>query len=138
MSSRLSAFLHPTAVQEEKEVIISKRFLGEDGEPVPFRIRSLTQEENDELIKKSTRVTTKNGQRQEALDSLAYNRRIIVAATVEPDMASKELCDAYGVMDPLLVPGKMLLSGEYGKLLREILTLSGFHTDENVEETAKN
>ena len=30
----------------------------------------------------------------------------VVAATVEPDFSSKELCDGCGVLDPLLVPGK--------------------------------
>ena len=40
--SKLSAFLHPVAVQEEKEVVVSRRFQDEDGKPVPFRIRALT------------------------------------------------------------------------------------------------
>ena len=60
---------------------------------------------------------------------------MVVAATVEPDFRAKELCDAYGVLDPLLVPGKMLLSGEYAKLLRAITELSGF---EDMEDEVKN
>ena len=43
--SSLYAFLHPVAVQEEKEVFISNRFRDENGEVVPFKIRSLAQEE---------------------------------------------------------------------------------------------
>lgn len=35
--SALSAFLHPAVPTEEKELVISKRFLGADGKPVPFR-----------------------------------------------------------------------------------------------------
>ena len=62
-------------------------------------------------------------------------KNIEVAATVFPDVKDKELCDAYGVMDPLLVPGKMLLSGEYSRLMREITDLSGFDA---LEEEAKN
>lgn len=54
---------------------------------------------------------------QEKLDSIVFARRMVVAATVEPDFSSKELCEAYGVMDPLLVPVKMLKSGEYSKLM---------------------
>ena len=42
--SALSAFLHPAVPTEEKELVISKRFLGADGKPVPFKIRALTQE----------------------------------------------------------------------------------------------
>ena len=134
--SKLSAFLHPAVACETREVILSNRFLDEEGNPVPFKIRAITQEENDSITRKSTRQTKVGGQMMEKLDSPQFARRMVVAATVEPDFSSKEMCDAYGTMDPLEVPGKMLLSGEYSKLLREIMNLSGF--DENLEEQAKN
>ena len=38
--SRLSAFLHPVPVQQEKEVVISDRFVDENGNVVPFKIRA--------------------------------------------------------------------------------------------------
>jgi hypothetical protein len=133
--SKLSAFLHPVSAGEEKEIIISKRFADEKGEPIPFKIRAITQEENEAIIKKSTRRVRENGQSVDKLDNVEFSRRMVVAATVEPDFSSKELCDAYGVMDPLLVPGKMLLSGEYAKLMQEITELSGFG---NIEEELKN
>lgn len=37
--SKLSAFLHPIINQEEKEIVISRRFVDEQGEPIPFKIR---------------------------------------------------------------------------------------------------
>ena len=80
--------------------------------------------DGDALVRKATRSEVKNGQRLEYLDSVDYARRMVVAATVEPDFTSKELCDAFGVVDPLLVPGKMLLSGEYNRLMQAISTLS--------------
>lgn len=129
--SKLSAFLHPVAVQEEKEIVISSRFQDEKGEPVPFKIRSLTQEENDRITKQATRQIKVNGQPLDKLDSGDYSRRVIVAATVEPDFQSKEMCDAYGVLDPLQVPGKMLLAGEFSKLARAIAELSGFNSMED-------
>ena len=135
--SKLSAFLHPVTAQEEKEVVISKRFVDGQGNPVPFRIRSLTQEENDRITKQATRQVKVNGQPVEKLDNADFSRRMVVAATVEPDFSSKEMCDAYGVLDPLLVPGKMLLSGEYGRLMAEIMQLSGFG-DDTAEDEAKN
>ena len=133
--STLSAFLHPVA-PEPKEIIISERFVGEDGKPAPFKIRPLTQEENDTLVKRAKRTRTVNGMAQEYIDSSALSRSIVVAATVEPNFADKELCDAYGVLDPAMVPGKMLLSGEYAKLSQAINDLSGFNSP--VEEEAKN
>ena len=135
--SKLSAFLHPIINQEEKEIVISRRFVDEQGEPIPFKIRALTQEETDAITKKATRRHKENGQIVERLDNVDFTRRLVAAATVEPDFASKELCDGFGVMDPLLVPGKMLLSGEYNRLVKEILGLSGFH-DTGAEEEAKN
>jgi hypothetical protein len=124
--SNLSAFLHPVTTSEEKEVIISDRFQDENGKPVPFKIRALTQEQNDALIKQATRRVKVNGQPTEQLDSVDFSRRMVVAATVDPDFHNSELCQAYGVLDPLQVPGKMLFSGEYNKLLQAINDLSGF------------
>ena len=121
---------------EPKEVIISERFVGEDGKPVPFKIRPLTQEENDALVKRAKRTRTVNGMVQEYVDSSILSKSIVLAATVEPNFADKELCDTYGVLDPAMVPGKMLLSGEYAKLSQAINDLSGFNS--NVEEEAKN
>ena len=77
-----------------------------------------------------------DGQWQESLDNIEFSRRMVVAATVEPDFRSDELCKACGVLDPLLVPGKLLLSGEYARLVREITALSGFDAD--AEDEAKN
>lgn len=134
--SKLSAFLNPVTTQEEKEVVISKRFLDEKGNPAPFKIRALTQEENDKITKQATRRTKEDGQSVERLDNADYARRIILEATVEPDFRAKEMCDRYGVPDPLQVPGKMLLSGEYRKLMDAILELSGF--GDPLEDEVKN
>ena len=122
--SKLSAFLHPVKTSIEKEVVISNRFLDENGTPVPFKVRAISQEENDDLIKKSTKTEIKNGQKIESLDNVDFARRLIVAATVEPDFSAKEMCDAYGVVSPYLVPGKMLLAGEYNRLMEAISSLS--------------
>ena len=133
----LSAFLHPVTVQEEKEIVISRRFLDEDGNPAKFKIRSITQDEADALLKQSTRTVKKrDGSLERTVDDQDFNRRLIVAATLVPDFKSTELCAAYGVLDPLMVPGKMLFSGEFSNLLREILDLSGLGG--SVEDEAKN
>lgn len=131
----LTAFLHPTAA-EDQEVVISARFRRGDGAPAPFLIRAITQGENDELIRLSTRRRKVNGQAVEELDKVAYSRRLVVAATVWPDFRTEELCQAYGVMDPLEAPGKMLLTGEYAKLSSAIMELSGLTDD--LGEAAKN
>lgn len=134
--SKLSAFLNPVTSDEEKEIVISKRFVDEKGDPIPFRIRAITQAENDQIIKASKRSVKVNGVMQEKLDTTEMSRRLVVEGTVYPDFRDSELCNGYGTMNPYEVPGKMLLAGEYSNLLAEINKLSGFDVD--VEEEAKN
>lgn len=134
--SALSAFLHPAVTREEKEVVISKRFLGEDGKPTPFKIRSLTQEENAAIIKAATKQKKVDGQWQDSIDANELSARTIVEATVFPDFRSAELCERYGTKDPVQVPGKMLLAGEFSRLIDAVSKLSGF--DKSLDEEAKN
>lgn len=135
----LQAFLNPVAVDETKEVVISKRFVDKDGKPVPFRIKTIMQEENERISRKCRKVETIRGQRVESMDSQKYNRALIVACTVEPDFRNADLCKAYGTVDPLDLPGKMLTVGEANNLAREILDLNGFSDEaEQLEDEAKN
>ena len=136
----LEAFLHPIAVEETKKVEISKRFVGEDGKPVPFEIKTIPQGENSQLIKKYTRRKLVNGSTTEIFDTVAYTNALIVECTVQPDFQDSRMCEAYGVLDPMMVPGKMLLSGEYSALVGEIMKLNGFDADSLLrdEEEAKN
>ena len=66
--SSLNAFLHPIQ-SENKEVVVSQRFV-ENGKVMPFVIRPLTQEENEELIKKHTKKDKKGN---EVFDRIAYS-----------------------------------------------------------------
>jgi hypothetical protein len=122
-----------------KESIISDRFK-EDGKPVPFKIRTISQAENDALIKKAQKVDMVRGRRIQYQDDQKYTNSLIVACTVQPDFRDAELCQAYGTLDPLEVPGKMLLSGETAKLVEAIMNLNGFsiQSPEEEEEEAKN
>lgn len=136
----LEAFLHPIAVEETKKVEISKRFIGEDGKPVLFEIKTISQDENAQLIKQYTRRKVVNGSVVENFNTAAYTNALILECTVQPDFRDSRMCEAYGVLDPMLVPGKMLLSGEYSALVGEIMKLNGFDADSLLkdEEEAKN
>ena len=133
----LYAFLHPE-VPDQKEVVFS-RFKNKDGSIAPFIIRPITAEENEALLKKCMIITKDHGEKRR-LDSAKYQRSLIVAGTVSPDFADAQLCEAYGVVDPQLVVGKMLLAGEYTRLADEILTLSGLDEGSSAAEAeeAKN
>lgn len=147
--SKLNDFLNPVQTKKEKKVIISDRFVerdedgnilrDENGDPIlhPFTIRSISQEENEMLLKRAKRIEIVNGQKQTTTDSTAYSRALVVAATVDPDFSSKEVCDHFGTLVPTDIPAKMLWVGEYAKLLREIVSVSGLDSTE-VEEELKN
>ncbi len=132
--SSLNAFLHPIQV-ENKEVIISDRFL-EDGKPIPFIIKPVTQEENKFLIKKYTKKDKKG---TETFDRAEYVQAMTAGAVVFPDLTNAELQKAYGVLGESALLQKMLYVGEYAALAQAIQEISGLdkNINEDIEE-AKN
>lgn len=132
--SSLNAFLHPLQT-ENREVVVSDRFL-ENGEPVPFVIRPITQQENEEIIRKHTRRDKKGN---EVFDRVKYNRELTAAAVVEPDLNNADLQEAYGTLGAPRTLTKMLYAGEYGTLMEAVQKLSGLDQDINEDiEEAKN
>jgi hypothetical protein len=133
--SSLKAFINPIKV-ENKEVVISDRFV-EDGKPVPFVIRPVTQEENEEILRKYRRKDKKSG--EETFDQIGYNHELVATAVVSPDLNDSELQSAYGVLGSAKLLKKMLLIGEFTKLGEEVQNLSGLDKDlDNDIEEVKN
>ena len=138
----IKAFLQPPVMEETKEVIVSKRFKDENGNPVPFVIRVIDQETNDKLINQATRKTRKNGQIIRDFDEERYAKLLLSSCVVEPDFKNSEICAYYKAIDPLDVPGRMLNVGEYNYLVKKIRDLNEIAlSDEEFEglvEEAKN
>lgn len=132
--SSLNAFLHPEQT-ENREVFVSDRFK-ENGKPVPFVIRPITQQENDGLLRKYTKKDKKGN---EYFDKVSYNQNLVAAAVVEPDLENSELQRAYGTLgaDKTLVA--MLYVGEFATLMEAVQGLSGLDKDINEDiDEAKN
>lgn len=123
----LNAFLHPIQV-ESKEVVISNRFI-EDGKPVPFVVKPITQEENKYLIKKFTKKDKKGA---DTFDRAEYVQAMTATAVVYPDLTNAELQKAYGVMGESALLQKMLYVGEYAVLAQAVQEISGL--DNNINE----
>ena len=115
--SALKAFLQPPVAGKTNKVIVSERFKGEDGQPVPFVLQAISQEKNEELSRLSREEKEVNGTVVSTLDNIAYTKRLMKACVKEPDLADSELCKYYGTMDPEDVLGKMLSIGEYLSLI---------------------
>ena len=130
--SNLKDFMLETT--EETQEIKLARF------KAPFKIKTITEEENDAIRKASMIPIKKNGVVRKELDSVRYSRELMITCVVEPNFKSTELCDFYKTLDPLEVPGKMLRAGEYMALSRAISKLNGFDDEstEEIEEEAKN
>lgn len=132
--SSLNAFLHPVQA-ENREVIVSNRFQ-ENGKPVPFVIRPITQQENEEFIRKHTKRDKKGN---EVFDRINYNRELTATAVVEPDLNNADLQKRWGTLGAPQTLAKMLYVGEFATLMQAALELSGLDKDINEDiEEAKN
>lgn len=130
----LSAFLNPVKTAN-KEVIISDRFQ-ENGKPVPFVIRPITQAENEDLIKKYRKV---DKQGVEIFNRIQYQQELTATAVVEPNLNDETLQKQYGVLGASKLLSAMLYVGEYANLLEQVQKLSGLNTNINDDiEAAKN
>lgn len=132
--SSLSAFLNPIEVAN-KEVVISERFQ-EDGKPVPFVIRPITQGENEEILRRHKKRDKKGN---ETFDQIGYNHDLTATAVVFPDLENAELQKAYGVLGRVKLLETMLLIGEFTTLGESVKELSGLDKDINDDkDEAKN
>lgn len=139
----LKAFLKQSAIlPENQKVVVSKRFVGEDGKPVEWEIKAITTVENEKIMESCTKRTSvpgKRGQYNEITDRALYVRKMAAACTVYPNLNDKELQDSYGVMSAEELIGEMLLPGEFAEYTNVIGEVAGFDTTmEDRIEAAKN
>ena len=139
----LDTFLAGNALKTENiEFVASKRFLGEDGKPIPWKLQTITSGKNSELRKASMKpqpIPGKKNRFEMGIDVYLYVSKLIVACTVFPDLNDKELQDSYGVMGAEELLDAMLLPGEKDALGAKVQEINGYdaEADEQVEE-AKN
>lgn len=136
----LKAFMQPPVMDETLDVIVSKRFVNEKGEPEPFKIRIISQEVNEGIRRQCVKPVKKNGTVVgEEFDSVKFGKLLVLTCTTYPNFKDTELCDYYKTKDPLDVPSRMLTVGEYSRLVKAINDFNGFNEDiEELEEEAKN
>jgi hypothetical protein len=131
--SSLKAFFAQNAVSEiVEEFVVSERFKDESGKPIPWKIRALSESENEEIRKASTQyVKGKGGQRIPETKPELYLAKIAAASVVFPDLKDAELQKSYGVIGAEELLKKMLLAGEYASLIQKVQEINGFDRDIN-------
>lgn len=140
--SKYTAFMAGAVEKiENKKVVVSKRFKDEDGKPIPFEIKALSADENDELQKRcmvNIPVPGQRGQYTRELDQIKYTAMLLTESVVYPDLNEAELQDSYGVRGAEALLRKMLYTGEYNKLAQEVAALSKIEVLADLVEEAKN
>jgi len=137
----LKAFLNPIK-EENHKIVVSKRFIGEDGKPEEWEVKTITAEEDEALRKactKKVQVPGKRGQFTQETDFDKYLGMLAAACTVYPNLNDAEMQNGYGVMGGDNLLKNMLRAGEYTGYLAKVQELNGYDSsmDELVEE-AKN
>lgn len=136
--SELSAFFAQNALADlNEEVVVSPRFKNAAGNPIPWKLRSMTEEENEECRKAATRrVKGKGGAYTSEINSDDYVVKLAVASIIFPNLKDETLQKSYGVIGSESLLRKMLLPGEYATLIQKVQEINGFDKDmgELIEE----
>lgn len=112
--------------------VVTERFKDKDGKPVPWEIRSISEEENGECRKLSTRrVKSRSGSSLPEIDFNEYMCRLAAASVVFPNLKDADLQKSYGVVGAEALLRNMLLPGEFAALLQKVQEINGFDKDMN-------
>lgn len=125
----LDAFLNPVYTERKIEVVVGDRFVDENGKPVPIVMRSLTQDELNEIGRASTKEKKVGGKTVMDMDAIENLNRCLVASIVFPDLTSEAICKKCKTIDPSQVPSRLFLIDEYTKLAKAFAELNGLKDD---------
>lgn len=116
----LQEFLNANVVAgSEKEIILSDRFKDDEGNPLKFKIKAMSQSRFNEL---RTRAAKVNGGFDEGL----FGELCIIENTVVPNFKDNASISQTGCANARQYLDKVLTAGEAQRLAREILSFSGF------------
>lgn len=107
----------------EKEVVVSKRIVDENGQMLKFKIKPMLNEQYLEYQNQCT-VPKKGGKID--FNTKRFNQLVILNHTVEPNFRDAQLIQQAGVATPEQLLNKMLLAGEIQTLAEQIREVSGF------------
>ena len=142
--SKFSRFMKANKVAKSNEKYAPTTTLtDENGKPLEWEFKQISSKENEALRESCTvevQVTGKPNMFRPKLNTSQYLAKMIVAATVYPDLYDKELQDSYGVMTPEeLLYAMVDVAGEYQDLTVWMQKYQGFtKTFEEKVDEAKN
>jgi hypothetical protein len=139
----LSGFLAQNALKVENvKHVVSKRFLDEKGQPIPWEICCITSTEDEALRKACTKRVPVPGKRNQYTQETDYNLylgKLAAKCTAFPNLDDAELQNSYGVMGADALLKTMLTPGEYADYLTKVQEVNGFEvTFQDSVDEAKN
>lgn len=138
--SKLSAFFAENVESNiSEEFVVSVRIKDENGNPIPWKLRAISEAENEAIRKTCTQHTRVKGQTVHQTNAEAYMAKLAVACVVYPDLKDADLLKSYGVLAAEDLLRRMLLSGEYAALVEKVQDLNGYDKDINeLKDEVKN
>ena len=141
MTKSFDAFLKTNKIEKENELIpVSNSFVDEDGNPILWEVRQLSNDEMKYIKKTCVKQNRdKRGNVTVETDTDKMVGLMAAMSTVYPDLKNAELQNSYGVMGEVALLEAMLSVGELLAYQQEINRINGFDVsfDDKVEE-AKN
>jgi len=131
MEKNLNYFMPEVAKgkRENFEIVVSDRFVDEDGNPVAWTFRLLSAKEIDEL--KNAAIVKKNKSLLK-VDTKKLIVDTISETIIYPNLKSEELQNAYGAMNISELLDKMLEGREYERFTDKLMKAQGFMDDPDV------
>ncbi len=110
-------FMLQNAVKVENEkYVASERFLGEDGQPMEWELRTLTKMEEEEIMRSCYKAIEKNGKVLNSFDDILFTGKVVASSVVYPELNNRELQDSYRTMSNDQLLKAMLTANEYLRL----------------------
>lgn len=131
MIDTLKGFLKQNAkIVTEVEYVASKRFTDENGDPIVWRIRVLTNKELEKLRDKFTKKVFEPGTRksEEQFNVKDFTDELVTRTVAFPTLDDIDLQNSWGVSSEIDLVKAMLNGGEYTDLTRAIQEANGFET----------
>lgn len=124
--------------QDLVEYVASNRFRDNDGNPIAWKLRPITAQEDYELRERATQRKTdrKTGMMNEVFDNQGYSVALCALSVVEPDLTDRTLQKNYKARGTASLLREMLYAGELNDLIIKVLEVSGLLGDD--EKDAEN
>lgn len=131
MEKNLNYFMPEVAKEKREnfEIVVSDRFIDEDGNPVAWTLRLLSAKEIDEI--KNAAIVKKNKSLLK-VDTKKLIVDTISETIIYPNLKSEELQNAYGAMNISELLDKMLEGREYERFTDKLMKAQGFMDDPDV------